>query len=268
MRWVSVHPIVIGIWAVAVTVLSGCVANKPSGLMRSTSLPLTEPLRLDLGTIAVLSASKPAAFSFDQAVGQIEDAGAGAGDAAGRALIPQTILPNFPDPLLEAAASPVALALAPFAAARGAVSARQPVKPDQLSQCESNLMHAMTEMAAQKHFRNSLLKTAAEKTRRHFVLVESWPRPASDEGRADAVLKTEVQELRLERTGKGDSSFALRVKARTILVRAADGAVLLDLPAQYRSDTCLFLDWTRANSFQQVADTAYRKLAEQVVEQL
>jgi hypothetical protein len=269
MRWVSVRPIVVGFWAVTVMVfLSGCVADKSAGYVRSTARPLAEPLRLDLGRIAVVAAPHPAVFSFDKARGQIEDAGDGAGDAAGRAVVPPNLGVPLVEPLFEAAASPVALALAPFAAARGAVTAHQRLGPDSLSQSESNLLRAMTEMAGQKYFRNALLDQATGKTRRQFVPVESESSTAVDVSGTDAVLKTEVQELRLERTGKGDNSFALCIKTRNRLVRVADGAVLFDELAQYRSGTCLFLDWTRGNSLQLVAETAYRKLAEQVVEQL
>ena len=260
---VAVHPIVVGLWAVAVLLLSGCTTNGKAGLARPGARLMDAP-RLDLGTIAVVPASDPALFSFDRARGQIEDAGAEAADAAGRMMVP----PDLHDELPKALLSPFSFALAPFAALHGAIAAQERLKRDGLSQCESNLARAMMEMAAQNRFRDSVVSVGAEKTRRHFISADLRVPSALADSPVDAVLKTEVQELRLERTGSGDESFALRVKARTILLRAADGAVLFDEPVEYRSGTCLFLDWTRGNSFRQVAATAYGKLAEQVVEHL
>jgi len=216
----------------------------------------------ELGTSAVVAAAQPAVFGFDRARGQVEDRWDAAVDAAGRMMVP----PDLQDELLAAAAGPFSFALAPFAAMRGAIEAHGRARPDKVAECEFTLSREMARMAAQQHLQRTLLAVGAERTRKRFVPVASGTALAGSQ--ADAVFKTEVQELRLERTGKRDSSFALRVKARTILVRASDGAVLLDQPVEYVSGPGLFLDWARDDSFRKVAATAYRKPAEDAVEQL
>jgi len=113
-----------------------------------------------------------------------------------------------------------------------------------------------------------LLKAASQDNRCRLALVESEHDPDPNRGHVDTVLLARVEELRLEKVGAGDTSFALRIKVRTRLVRMSDGAVLYDQPAEYRSGTCLFLDWTLHNAFQSVADTGYRALAEQIAAQI
>ena len=77
-----------------------------------------------------------------------------------------------------------------------------------------------------------------------------------------------MEELRLEPTGSSEDSFTLLVKARARLMRTADAAVLCDLPFEFRSEPALFYDWTLKEALQNVANTAYRELAEQMVAQL
>ena len=85
---------------------------------------------------------------------------------------------------------------------------------------------------------------------------------------ADSILHARVEELHLDRTGSGDASYALHIKVRVRLVRARDDAVLYDQSAEFRSGTCLFLDWTLPGAFQGVAETGYRQLADRIVDRL
>ncbi len=259
------RPIGLGILAVVLFLLPGCATQKPVGVTHSDAPPPAEPLRLDPGTIAVLTPRTPAGFSFDKADGRTDYAADGAGNAAREILT----TPHLGDPRAEAAAGVVGFALAPFAAAVGAVSAGlNKLTPNQLMQSESDLAQAMALMAGQQHLRDCLLKTACDKTHRNLVPIESMDRSPANRGPVSAVLETTVEELRLERTASSDASFALLIKTRARLLRTSDGAVLYDQPFEYRSGTALFHEWTLNQAFRNVADTGYRKLAEQMVEQL
>jgi hypothetical protein len=218
-----------------------------------------------LETIAVTAPDSPAKFSFDKAKGQVEYAGDAAGEAARAFLEP----PRDRDPGMNAVIGAAGSVLAPFAAVYGAISAgRKKLSPGQLSESEASLVQAMALMADQKHLREQFLKAAGEKARRHLVPVEALASLPASTDPVSAMVETRVEELRLERTGSSDTSYALTVKARARLVRAADGATLFDQPFQFRTGQGLFLDWTLHGVFQKLAENAYRELAEQMVAQL
>jgi len=123
-------------------------------------------------------------------------------------------------------------------------------------------------MAVQERFHEWLLQAANEQCRGRLAVWDQFQDTGSGWVAPESVLEARVEELRLERTGSGDTSYRLRIKTRTRLVRTADGAVLYNKPEEYRSGTCLFADWTLPNAFQSVAETGYRLLAEQCVSRL
>jgi hypothetical protein len=133
-------------------------------------------------------------------------------------------------------------------------------------------------MSQQNHLRDRILDAAKDAGRRRFV-----PLPASDvpaqqrENHEPAatplvgtILETRVEELRLERKGAGDSSFALRIKARVRMLRSSTGEVISDETFEYQSGKDLFLDWALNNGepFQKCTDFGYRRLADQIVERM
>jgi hypothetical protein len=255
------RPVLLGISGVALWLAGGCASHQPSGVISRNSLPLAEPIRFHLGTIVIDAPPEPAEVSFDQADGKIETFGDRAGTAAARILDPSGV---SGDPGVQALLSAPAVIAAPVAALAGGISARERLSADKLSNCESNLLRGMITMAGQEQFRNWISKITGEKTRRRLILFDS----ADDILRAETLLETQVLELRLERTGKSDSTYALRIKALVRLSRTADGAVLDERPVEYCSGTCMFRDWTLGDSVQKVAETAYRAMAERVVDQL
>ena len=234
----------------------------------STPPPLPEVIRLELGTIGVVSPVQPARFGFDKSEGQIESIAERTGDAAGG------ILRASNDPILSALTFALAPVYAVSAAARA--SARK-LPADSLKEEEANLAEAMAQMTEQTKFRDLFLKTAREHTRRRLVSLPSYQaalnqrvdyHPSAE--RVDTVLEIALQELYLERTGRTDESFVVRIETRARLVRGGDGAVLYDQPFHYRSGTGLFFGYTmnKAKPFRSVTDTGYIKLAERMVEQL
>jgi hypothetical protein len=247
----------------ALLLLGGCSTDKPTGMAVSGVKPLAEDSRLRLGTVALVSDVQPAQFSFDKAKGQIGYAAGWAGTAAGNMLGTSTS-----EPILDLPVGVGTFVLAPVAAVSGAIGAKKHLSPDKLAECESNLLNAMREMSGQRRFHECLLKAASEKCQGRLVPIEQMTGTGSPVGSPDSVLEARVEELRLERTGSGDTSYRLRIKARMRLLRTADGAVSYDQPTEYRSGTCLFSDWTLHNAFQSVAETGYRQLAEQCVNRL
>lgn len=140
--------------------------------------------------------------------------------------------------------------------------------PESLAACESDLQQVMTAMADQHCLRDSFLQAARKQTQRPFLPVESLDQSTAGDAVASATLETVIEELRLEKTTGSDTSYALRIRTRVRLVRALDGAVLYDEPFAYQSGTALFVDWSCPQAFQRVAQTGYRAIAGQMVEQL
>lgn len=223
--------------------------------------PPVDLARLEPGVIAVVPGPKPAAFGFQPAKGRVEPAGDGAANAVQRVLQP----PRLGHPELEGAVGVLEFAAAPFVAAYGAVnSAGLRLLPDQLAAAEQDLTAAMGTMADQQHLCRAVLQSARGRTRRRLVAWESRQAISTSSGLPAAVLETQVQELRLERTGAGDGTYRLLVRARVRLTRGADGAELLDRSYEYRSGQAMFVDWTRYDGFASVARTACYELAERI----
>jgi hypothetical protein len=258
------RPVISGISAAAMLWVCGCATHQPADVTRDDAAPLPESLRVRLGTIALEAAPELAVVSFDKAKGQIETFGERASVAAAGTLDSSGV---SGEPIVQAVAGVAGFVMAPVAALAEGILASERLSPDKLAICESNLLYQMNTMAAQERFQNWVSKTADEKTRRRLILVEVTNTTAG-QPYAESRLETRVREMRLERTGKGDSSYALLIKAQVRLTRTADGAVLYDRPVEYRSGTCLFLDWTLSDSIQRVTETAYREMAERVVDQL
>src|SRR3989449_3924171 len=271
---VSASPVVLGLSAVVLLMQLSQAGQKPSGVSRA-GVPVAETLRLDLGTVGISSPSQPARYGSDRAIGRINYAADGAGYAA-RAVLNT---PDMHDGTLQVLAGALGSAAAPVAAVVGGVRARnQVLSPNELSETERDLTHAMAEMAEQSQLRERILEAAKGKTRRQIVAMNAFDEAAvrmvanrpSAGSPVRTVLESKVEEIRLERAGSTDSSFALLIKARVRLLRSDNGNVLYDQPFEYRSEKGLFLDWTlnKAQPFRQCAVTGYRKLAEQIVEQV
>ncbi|HWW01712.1 MAG TPA: hypothetical protein VNZ64_18585 [Candidatus Acidoferrum sp.] len=222
-------------------------------------------LRLEPGSLAFTSSLEPASFSFKPGQGRLESAGEGAARAA-RAIL---TTPNLIHPQLEAAAGAVEFVLAPFAAGYGALSAGHRRLPaEKLAEADEELTQAMRSMAGQERLRELLLQCAGEKTRRRLLPLAPAAAPGESSELVSAVVQTTVESLRLERAGTGDNTYALCMKARASVVRAADRAVVFDRHYEFHSDEAMFIDWARAGGFESVAQTGYRALAEQMAQDL
>lgn len=257
-----VRPALVGMLAVALWQPSHA-AERPAGITRS-GVPAGEPVWLDPGAVVVTAPDAPAVFSVDRGQGQIESAKDRAQDFARGVL---TIPPTHP--VAGVLAGGASVVVAPFAALTGSASASgRRLDSATLSQVEERLQKSIAAMAAQRHLRDALLKAASAQSHRRFLPMQALANPSSQSVPVSALLESKLEELRLERTGKGDESFALRMKARARVVRVADGKVLYDEPFEYQSGAALFLDWWLGDSVQNVAQTGYRKLAGRMTERL
>ena len=268
----GVRPIGLGILAIVMTGQIDCVASKLGTVRVASAQAAGEPIQLDPGAVGVTTADRPAMCSYDRPRGQINRTADGAGEAA-RATLEMTT-PEYPEANILVSA--IGFVGAPVAAAIGAIQAsRSRLPQDKLAECEAGLARALTNMSQQHHLRDRILEAAKDAGRRRFV-----PLPASDvpaqqlEHHEPAgtplvgtILESRVEDLRLERRGSGDSSFALRIRARVRMLRSSTGEVISDETFEYQSGQELFLDWALNNGepLQKCTDYGYGRLAEQMV---
>jgi hypothetical protein len=133
-------------------------------------------------------------------------------------------------------------------------------------------------MAQQNHLRDRILDAAKFAGQRRFVPLPASGVPAQQRENHEpaatplvgTILETSVEELRLERKGAGDSSFALVIKARVRMLRSSTGELISDETFEYQSGKALFLDWALNNGepFKKCTDFGYRRLADQIVERM
>ncbi len=243
-----------------VVVATGCATGKSSLSNGRTQTPAVLA-EVEPGPLGMTSPLEPASFAYEPGSGLVESPGEGAANAA-RAVL---TTPNLLHPQLEAAVGAVEFVLAPFAAGYGALNAgHRRLTPDKLAETDKELTEAMRSMAAQERLRELLLERAGQMTRRRLVPVEPSAAQVQSSEPVSAVLETTVESLRLQRTGAGDSTYALRMRARARVVRATDGAVLFARPYEFRSEPAMFIDWARPGGFESVAQTGYRDLAGQM----
>jgi len=252
----------------------GYAAPKPERLHRAGAPAAALRILLDSGAVGVTATGRPAVWSYDPPRGQINRAADGAG-AAARAALEQTS-PEYPENIF---ASALGFVVAPVAAVVGGIhAAHSRLSPDKLAECEAGLARAFDTMAQQNLLRDRILDAARVAGRRRFVLLAAagLPAPPRENGNpavdppVGTILETHVQELRLERKGAGDSSFALRIKARVRMLRSSTGEVISDEVFEYQSGEDLFLDWAlnQGEPFQKCTDTGYRWLADQIIGRL
>jgi hypothetical protein len=238
----------------------------------SASPRLASQERMKLETITVVATREPARYGFQKSKGKTGYVADGAGSGA-RAVVEGGF--GTGDGLLALGS----IALSPFGAVVGAFSeGNRKLAPDALAESEADLTEALVEMARQSFLRDQLVKVARDRAGRIVTIRDDVSMPEDNAadyrplhlGGVDAVLESTVQDIRLQRTGSRDSSYALFINTRVRLLRPDDGAVLYDHPFQYHSGTSLFVDWTlnHAEPFRVQVQSAYEKLAEKIVERV
>lgn len=268
----GMRPIGLGILVIVMTGEIGCAAPKPGSAHRTSAPATDEPIQLDPGAVGVTTPDRPAVWSYDPPRGQINRAADGAGEAARAAL--EMTTPENPDANIIVSA--IGFVGAPVAALVGGIRAsRSRLPEDKLAECEAGLTQALGIMSQQNHLRDRILDAAKVAGRRPCVSLAASDVPARQRENREltttplvgTILETSVEELRLERKGAGDSSFALRIKARVRMLRSSTGEVISDEAFEYQSGEDLFLDWALNNGepFQKCTDTGYRRLAAQIV---
>ena len=271
----GVRPIGLGILVIVMAGQIDCVASKLGSVHVASAPASGEPIQLDPGAVGVTTSDRPAVCSYDRPRGQIKRAADGAGEATRAAL--EMTTPEYPEANILVSA--IGFVGAPVAAAIGGIQAsRSRLPQDKLAECEAGLAQALTNMSQQNHLRDRILDAAKVAGGRRFVPLgpSDVPAPQRENHELTAtplvgtILETRVEELRLERKGTGDSSFALRIKARVRMLRPSTGEVISDEAFEYQSGEDLFLDWALNNGepFQKCTDFGYRRLADQIVERM
>ncbi len=243
-------------------VFAGCATPQPIGKITRSGKILTDAARCQLGTVGVVAPATPASFGFDKSDGRINYADDRAGLVAHNILSFEPI----PHPWLAVIPSALETIVAPVAAGGAALEAeKRKLPPAKFEACEERVSQALTEAAGQSRLKVRILQVAAEKGRRQLV---PFDRNRTAQPHVDTILEPQIEELRLERIGRSDASFVLRVRARVSLIDSANANILYDEPFEYVSGTALFLDWSMDQSLAAVADTACDELADQIVGRL
>jgi hypothetical protein len=202
--------------------------------------------------------------SFDVAQGKIETAGSRAEQNAAAMLG----TPLAQDRAIGMAEGAARFAMAPIAAVVGAFQGGKEMSSAKLAESQRDLAEAMNSAANQRALRDSLLRIAAENTRRSFVASERFKSDQPGQPPVSAILEPRIESMRLVKAGTKGDEFKLQINARTRLLRAADGAVLSDTPFQYESGKDLFINWTLHDAVKRVTDSGYQTLAEQMLAQV
>lgn len=262
----GLHPVGLGILVVIYS-SELLFAAKPQLSSTRESTPANELFQLDSGPIGVTCTPAAALWSYDLAEGQVQRAA----DAAGMTAADVLEFPAYAPPDAYLPMCILSVIAAPFeAAVSGIQASRERLPANKLTEVQAGLASAMSNMSQQHHLRDAIITAAQRNCPRRFVLMDAQTDSRTQRNQAlrvGTILETSVDELRLEKLGAGDASFALRIQARARLLRASDRAVLRDTTYTYQTDQELFLDWAlnRGEPFEKCTRTGYHQLASQII---
>lgn len=263
---VGLRPIGLGILIVIYSSELLFATKSPRGLIAQDAAA-NELLQLDSRPIGVTCTDTPALWSFDLAEGQVQRAADAAGISAADMLeSPAYALPGAYLPMCIAT-----VVITPFAAAVSGIHAsRERLPANKLTEVQAGLTCAMTNMSQQHHLRDAIISVGQDNCSRRFVLMEGRSDSSSPRNQSllmGTIVETSVAELRLEKQGASDTTFALRIQASARLLRATDRAVLADTTYTYQTAPELFLDWAlnQGEPFMNCAQTGFRQIANQIV---
>ena len=244
------------------SILAACRTNP------ATSFPSPTNGKVDLvglapGFIVITAPSNAAAISVDPPNRRMDTASEGAADATRSFLN----TPNLGNPQLEAGVGVVQFALAPFAAAYGAINAsQQRLSAGQMSEAQQDLAAIMRSNAVPETLVQKVGEIARQKTRRLLVCADPSSNAPAKGAPVSAELELAVEYLRLNVEKPGGSKYVLSMGARARMVRALDRKVLWERSYRYESGPGLYIDWARYRGLEGVAETGYEDLARQIAE--
>ena len=237
---------------------------------RAPTAPLVPRGRVDLaslqpGIILITSGTNSCTVSVPPPNGRVESAGEGAENAARKLLN----TPALGNPQLEAGVGVIGFALAPIAAAYGAISSsQQRLPPDRILETQTELEEAMTASAQPKILLEKVSEIAQQKTRRLLVCTCSTSNAPTSDAQVSAVLELGVDHVRLALARHSQSQYVLSMKVSARLVRTSDGSALLERSYEYESGPAFFVDWARYRGLESVAQTGYQILAEKIAQDI
>ncbi|HEV2394385.1 MAG TPA: hypothetical protein VG146_18705 [Verrucomicrobiae bacterium] len=264
--WKESHLVYLNIlcWLGVLPFFVACASHRPPPVSGTAddkvSLAGVEP-----GLVLITPVARAAAISFDPPNGRLQSAREGAGDAARKVMN----TPNLGNPQIEAAVGAFEFALAPFAAAYGAIQAgHQRLPADKLSDAQRDLAQAMNSNAGSEALCQKVGETARQKTHRLIVCGKSASAAPVGHTPVSVILEVAVEQLQLRTVKEGKKDYCLAIQARARLLRATDGAVLLDRTYHYQSGTALFIDWASYEGLKNVAQTGYQSIADHITDDI
>jgi hypothetical protein len=244
--------------------LVGCSTSRPPATS-SAAQSKVDLLQLDPGVILITTRSAPAVISYDPPPpnARTESMGDGAASATRAVLDP----PQIGHAQIDAVIDIIGFVLTPFAATYGAIAAGlQHLTPAQWAAMEGPLATAMRSNSLPAALQHRVAEAARQRTHRTLACAGDKDAGAADRPPVSARLEVAVERLQLKSATPGQNDYFLLVDARARLMRANDGAVLIDRPYHYQSGSSLFIDWARPVGIESVVQTAYQALAEQIAE--
>ncbi len=263
----------------------GCAHHPPTTPDRP--LPLSEPVRAELGTIGVASTRlSPEAriqlYSSGTSTGSGEGAGEGAiagtavGSGGAMALLPFAMY--FP-PLLIAVGG-IFLVSALGGAIVGAVQDQKPAEQGTtLEKAELAFKTAVTDPTIQTQMRHNVHQAGRPFLSQNLVLLDGLnPSPSEDEidyqvlahSGLQSLLLVQVDSVTLSAEEGDNPSLALDMNVRSTLIRTRDGWQLDQRSFTCRGGKRTFYEWTRRSDqpFDHGLSNCYEKIADRIVEEL
>lgn len=247
----------------AVEIFAGCSTERSASSLSLAQQGKVDMAGLDAGIIVITSGSNTATIHVDPPNRRMEPLSEGAAEATRSFLN----TPNLGNPQLEAGVGAVQFALAPFAAAYGAIKASQlRLSPGDMSEAQWELAEAIRSNAVPETLAQKVGEIARQKTRRLLVYAGSTSNAPAKGGPVSAMLEVAVEHVGLRVSKPGGSQYCLTIEASARLVRTSDNKVLIERSYHYESGPGLFVDWTRYGGLEGVTQTGYQTLAEQIAE--
>lgn len=232
-------------------------AGASAGSITAAGTPrLPDQVRLNLGTIGIMEEDTPATCRFATGVGVVESRGERVVRYAS-----DTINKSTGTPEGDVMLSPITLVLTPFAILIAEISPNRKMGADDMAAAQLDLAAALERACRQEPFRAEVIRAAREIGGRDLVDINQ---ARGDPSRVDTLLQTRIEQVSLERVGRSEKSFVLKIKTRNTLLRASDGRPIYDRPVEYCSRTDLFIDWTRATAIDSVMKTGIGEITRDI----
>jgi len=279
MRISMRYPVII-LLSIALIILQFACAHGPQKI----TSPPTEQIKVDFGTIGVVSGQFQPESKFKKPKGKIATAAAGAG--LGALIVGEVvggIVALNPPSLVLVAYPPIAAGIGCAAGGAaligGVVGAVAGESSKKIKKTERTLNDVIAELRVQETLRDQTVVALRKQTNHPFLLVEGKGPAApdqeinygflADEG-IDTVLEISVLRFGLWGDKGINPPLAFFMTARAKLILIKDNSVISTDTFRYENGHQKFIDWAAYDSqpFREEFSQCYRKLAKDIVRKL